>query len=450
MICGLGLSNEKLISTFNEAGAKVIACDGRDESGITADTMQYLKSEGIEYRLGKHYLDKLDCEILIRTPGMNFLSDTVNRARKLGIAVTSEMEIFFEFCPCEIIGVTGSDGKTTVTTIISEILKNAGRKVFVGGNIGKPLLPRIDDISPDDMVVAELSSFQLISMRRSPEIAVVTNISPNHLDVHKDMQEYIDAKKNIFLHQSAFGKSVFNHDNPITLKISGEARGRTVYFSRLERLSNGVWVNENGDIVVSENSEDKVIMNKRDIKLPGAHNLENYLAAIAAVSEYAGAGAIKKTAQEFTGVEHRMEFVRKVNGITYYNDSIATSPNRVMSGCLSLFPHKIILIAGGYDKSIPFDKLGDCVNEKVKVVILMGQTADKIEEAIKNSSLYSEKNIKILRSDSMYSSVEIANSYAERDDIIVLSPACAAFGMYKNFEERGKDFKRIVNEIGGE
>ena len=447
MVCGLGLSNKYIIKTFHDSGAKVIACDARDKSEIPLDILKYIQSEQIEYRLGKNYLDKMDCEIIIRTPGMNFLSDALINARKLGIVVTSEMEIFFDFCPCKIIGITGSDGKTTVTTIIYEILKKSGKKVFLGGNIGVPLLSQINDIGDGDIVVAELSSFQLISMRKSPHVAVVTNLSPNHLDVHKDMDEYTSAKKNIFVHQNAFGEVILNHDNPITRQMSKEARGDVVFFSRLDKLSNGVWIDKNENIIFSKNSYDQIVINKNSIKLPGNHNLENYLAAIAAIFKYTNKEIIKNFAENFSGVAHRMEFVRTVNKITYYNDSIATTPNRVISGCLSLFPKKIVLIAGGYDKHIPFNELGDFINKKVKILILLGQTADKIELDVKSSTLYTPQNINIIKVDNMETALKEANSHCIPGDIVVLSPACASFGMYKNFEERGNHFKKIVNKI---
>lgn len=447
MIFGLGKSNEYLIKTLCEANIKLILCDTKNESQLPLKTLEYIKSKRIESRLGPICTEKLDCDILIRTPGMSFFSDFIIRARKAGIVVTSEMEIFFDLCRCQIIGITGSDGKSTVTTIIYEILKNSGKRVFKGGNLGEPLLSRVNEMEPEDIAVVELSSFQLMSMRKSPNIAVITNISPNHLDVHKDMEEYIDSKKNIFLHQNAFGKTVLNYDNPYTKKFAEETRGKTVFFSRTKELENGVWVKPNGDIVISENLKTSVILNKKDIKLLGNHNLENYLSAISAVWGIAGSDGIIKTAKEFDGIEHRMEKVRTVNGVTYYNDSIATSPTRVISGCLSLFSEKIILICGGYDKNIPFDKLGDVINKKVKILILIGQTADKIENSVKKSSFYSAEKLKIFKVMNMEEAINISSSNSCLNDIVALSPACAAFGMYKNFEERGIHFKKIVNEL---
>ena len=451
MVLGLGKSNEHIIKMFFKVGAKLIVCDAKSKAQLPAETLDYIEKNKIEHRLGLEYTESLDCDIIIRTPGMNFYSDFITKARKRGVVVTSEMEIFFDFCPCRIIGITGSDGKSTVTTIIYEMLKNAGLKVFRGGNIGVPLLPYINEIGPNDIAVVELSSFQLISMRKSPYIAVITNISPNHLDVHKNMEEYINAKKNIFLHQNAFSKAILNYDNFHTKSFENETRGKVIFFSRKEKLKkNGVWVKENGDIVFSWGLKDTFIINKKDIKLKGEHNLENYLAAIGAVYGMADIKSIEKTAKEFCGVEHRMEMVKTVKGATYYNDSIATSPTRVILGCLSLFKEKIILIAGGYDKNIPFGEFGDFINKKVKILILMGQTANKIEEAVKTSDFYKKNMIEILKVENMNQAVQFAYKNAKVNDVVALSPGCASFGMYKNFEERGNDFKKIVNSLGAE
>lgn len=447
MVCGLGLSNAKIIEIFYNAGAQVIACDARDRNDIKPEIIDYIISKGISHRFGKGYIDNLNCDIIVRTPGMNFLSPTITKARNRGIIVTSEIEIFFDLCPCKIIGITGSDGKTTVTTIISEILKNSGKKVFVGGNIGTPLLPQINNITENDIVVAELSSFQLISMRKSPDISVITNISPNHLDIHRDMDEYVNAKKNIILHQGAFSKAILNYDNQNTRELSSYVRGKVLFFSSKSSLSNGVWVNNQGDIIFSKNFNNTKVINSRDIKIPGHHNLENYLAAIATVWEDTNVSSIKNIARDFSGVEHRMEFVKIVNGVSYYNDSIGTSPNRVICGCLSFFKNKIILIAGGYDKHIPFDNLGEEITKKVKIIILFGQTAGSIEKAVKNSKGYYPGNPKIIQVNNMEEAVNMAKLNSVKGDHVVLSPACASFGYYKNFEERGNHFKKLVNDI---
>lgn len=444
--CGIGNSNFPLIKKFIEHGAEVTACDRRTVEELGEAAVQ-AKQYGAALHCGDDYLSNLDVDIVFRTPGMKFYLPKLVEMRKRGVIVTSEMEEFFDICPCKIIAVTGSDGKTTTTTIISEFLKAEGKKVHIGGNIGHPLLPDIDCIESDDIAVIELSSFQLISMRKSPQVAVVTNLSPNHLDIHKDMDEYIEAKKNIFIHQNAYGKVVLNLDNDITAGFESIVRGKAIMFSRKRTLTDGIWVRDDGMIVMSRNGINTEIINKNEIKIPGNHNVENYLAAIAAVYDEVSIDCIKKVAHEFGGVEHRAELVRVFEDVSYYNDSIASSPTRTISGTLSLYENKIIMIAGGYDKKIPFDTLGEVVVQKVKVLILLGATADKIEAAVKNASKYSNGNPKILRVDNMEQAVAIARSNAVSGDIVSLSPACASFGLYKDFNERGKHFKSIVNGL---
>jgi UDP-N-acetylmuramoylalanine--D-glutamate ligase len=440
--CGIGGSNLPLIRIFARAGARVTACDKRtrERLGALADELETL---GVELRLGEGYLDRLDADVIFRTPGMRFYTPELDRAREQGKAVTSEMEVFFDLCPCRIYAVTGSDGKTTTTTVISEFLKEAGKRVHLGGNIGKPLLPEVDTVRPDDVAVVELSSFQLISMRRSPDVAVVTNLAPNHLDIHKDMAEYINAKRNIVLHQNAFGRAVLNADNEITAGFAKDVRGDLRWFSRRRPSSRGAWLREDGKILVGETE----VMDASEIRIPGMHNVENYLAAISAVWGDVGPDAIRKVARTFNGVEHRMEFVREVDGVRYYNDSIGTSPSRTISGTLSFYPGKIILLAGGYDKKLPFDALGPAIVKKVKTLILMGATADKIEASIKAAPGYRPGNPEIVRVGSMEEAVAAARRAAKRGDVVSLSPACASFDMYPNFETRGNHFKKLVNSL---
>lgn len=444
--CGIGGSNLPLIKLFKKYGANVLACDKREREllGENADkAVEY----GAELHLGEDYLKNLNADIIFRTPGMRYYMDELVEARKNGTAVTSEMEVFFDLCPCKIIAVTGSDGKTTTTTIISEILKAQGYNVHIGGNIGRPLLPEIETINPDDIAVVELSSFQLISMRKSPDVAIVTNVAPNHLDIHKDMQEYIDSKKNIILHQNAFGRAVLNLDNDISKSFEEFTRGQTCMFSRRQKVENGAYMSENGEIIMNDYGKETVIMNASDIKIPGLHNIENYLAAICAVWGMADAETIRNTARTFNGVEHRAEFVREFNGVKYYNDAIGTSPTRTVKGTLSLYDRKIILISGGYDKKIPYDEMGNVVPNKVKVLILFGATADKIEAATKNSPDYKDGNPVIIRVGSMEEAVKAARENAAEGDIVSMSPASASFDMYKNFAEKGLHFKRLVNEM---
>lgn len=443
--CGIGVSNTPLIYNFLEKGARVYACDRRtrEQIGPLADE---LEAKGAELRLGPDYLNNLELDIIFRTPGMNFNLAELQKARQNGVAVTSEMEVFFDLCPATIFAVTGSDGKTTTTTLIAKMLEAEGKTVHVGGNIGRPLLPDVEKINKDDFVVVELSSFQLISMRKGPDVAVVTNVAPNHLDIHKDMEEYIGAKKNILVHQNAFSRTVLNLDNDITRDFMTDVRGQLMAFSMNKKIKNGAWLDEDGVINMSYRGISAPIMSKNDIAILGEHNVANYLAAISAVWGYAGADSIRKVAKEFYGVEHRIEFVREKDGVKYYNDSIASSPTRTIAG-LKAFNQQVILIAGGYDKHIPFEPMAPFVTEKVKTLILCGPTADAIETAVKNDADYQENHPVIVRVNNMEEAVEQAQKLAKAGDIVTLSPASASFDAYPNFVARGNHFKELVNKL---
>ena len=443
-ICGIGISNTPLILSFLSRGARVIACDrrSREQIGAIADE---LENAGAELQLGDGYLNNLEVDIIFRTPGMSFYLPELEDARKKGIPVTSEMEVFFDLCPATVFAVTGSDGKTTTTTLIAKMLEAEGKKVYVGGNIGNPLLPEIENITKDDYVVVELSSFQLISMRKSPDVAVVTNVAPNHLDVHKDMDEYVEAKKNIILHQNAFSRTVLNRDNEITEGFRKDVRGQSLGFSMEKKLNNGAWLDSKGMLHMAYRGIDVPILDRKDITILGDHNVENYLTAITAVWGYVGVDSIKKVAKEFKGVEHRIEFVREVNGVKYYNDSIASSPTRTIAG-LKAFDRKVMLIAGGYDKHIPFEPLMPYLVDKVKVLFLCGATADKIENCLLNFDGY-KGNPKIVRVADIKEAVEKAHEMATDGDIVTLSPACASFDAFPNFTMRGNYFKEVVNNL---
>ena len=442
---GIGTSNLPLIQLFAQKGAKVMALDKKDEASLGENGV-LAKQYGATLVTGDSYLDNIDADIVFRSPGTPFYRPELVAVRDSGRVLTSEMEVFFDLCPCQVIAVTGSDGKTTTTTIISELLKAAGKNVHLGGNIGKPLLPEIETVQPDDWAVVELSSFQLISMRKSPDIAVVTNLSPNHLDIHKDMQEYVDAKKNIVLHQNAFSKAVVNLDNEIANGFSDSVRGDLAKFSVKEKVKNGAYL-DGTTICYNDHGTVTEIMDIADIKIPGMHNVENYLAAISAVWGIVDAATIKKVAMEFGGVEHRAEFVREYKGVRYYNDSIASSPTRTALGTLSLYKEKIAIIAGGYDKHIPYEPLGPVVNDKVKLLILLGATAPKIEKAVREAENFDASAIQIINVENMEEAVAAAVENTVPGDIVSLSPASASFGLYRNFEERGNHFKSIVNGL---
>ena len=379
---GTGVSHLELIRVFITKGINVVVCDKKDKDNFDEAIYEEFSAKGVEFSLGENYLDEIfNCDVVFRTPGMYYNNEILAKARKKGIVITSEMEVFFDLCPCEIFAVTGSDGKTTSTTLISEFLKTEGRRVHLGGNIGKALLPIVETIADTDVAVVELSSFQLISMRKSPDVAVVTNISPNHLDVHGTMEEYIDAKCNLIRHQNAFSRTVLNFDNEETMKLSPLVRGKLVNFSLTKEVETGAFLRKDGMLCYKENGKITEIINKDEIKIPGIHNVDNYLTAISAVWGKVSVESIVKVAKTFGGVEHRIEFVRELDGVRWYNDSIATSPTRVIAG-LKSFDKKIIIIAGGYDKKIPFEPMAKPVNDHVKTLILMGATASKIEKSV--------------------------------------------------------------------
>ena len=441
-VIGIGVSNTPLLRLLLREGIAVTACDRSDRAKLGA-LAEELEAAGAKLQLGDGYLQNLSQDVIFRTPGLRPDVTELEAPRAKGSTITSEMEVFFEVCPCPIIAVTGSDGKTTTTTIIAQLLRAAGHTVHVGGNIGHPLLAEAGSIRPTDWAVLELSSFQLMTMTRSPHIAVLTNLAPNHLDVHKSMEEYIWAKENIFRHQQPGDIAVFNLDNAITRELSAHAPGRALYFSRREEPENGVFLRGNA-VISRRDGRERQIMTTEDIRLPGVHNVENYMAAIAAVDGLVPDDVIRTFARAFNGVEHRIELVRTWRGVRFYNDSIASSPSRTIAGLRS-FKEKVILIAGGYDKHIPFDVLGPEVVEHVKLLILCGATADKIRAAVEQAPGYWPGHPEILDVTPFQRAVETARDRAAPGDVVTLSPACAAFDQFKNFMERGKTFKSIVN-----
>ena len=447
-VIGIGVSNRPLIELLLSRGVAVTACDKKDRAALGA-LAEELEGKGCRLQLGPDYLKDLTEDVIFRTPGMRPDLPELTAAVERGSVLTSEMEVFFEVCPCPILAVTGSDGKTTTTTIIAELLRAAGRTVHLGGNIGHPLLAETGDMKPEDVAVLELSSFQLMTMTRSPHIAVVTNLAPNHLDVHKDYGEYISAKENIFTHQSAEDIAVFNADNEVTRSFMGREKGSLRAFSRRETVERGAYLAESASgegtaIWVANESGHREVLPLSGIKLPGVHNVENYMAAVAAVDGLVPDEIIRDFAKNFGGVEHRIELVRELDGVRYYNDSIASSPSRTIAG-LNSFPEKVILIAGGKDKGISYDSLGPVVNEHVKLLILCGATAGVIRASVEQAENYGR--LEIVDVEDYHQAVSLARSRAERGDVVILSPASTSFDRFANFMERGRVFKEIVNGL---
>ena len=434
-VLGLGVSNRPLVRLLLRFGCDVTGCDRTPREQLDEELLE-LERLGCKLKVGEHYLDGLEAELVFRTPGMHPGNPALEALRQAGAEVTSEMEAFFRVCPCRIIAVTGSDGKTTTTTLISEMLKAEGKRVWLGGNIGTPLLPNVPQMLETDIAVVELSSFQLMDMHHSPQVAVVTNLAPNHLDVHKDMDEYVWAKQNIFRYQRATERLILNADNAITDAFTGN--GTTRRFSRREK-TDGVWVKD-GVILRGE----EAVLDTKDILLPGVHNIENYMAAMLAVEGMVSDDAIRHVAKTFGGVEHRIELVRVKDGVKFYNDSIASSPSRTIAGLRS-FDQKVILVAGGYDKHIPYDVLGPEICCHAKKLFLNGATAGVIRAAVEDCDC--REKPEITDCGDFETAVRAAAAAAESGDIVLMSPASAAFDQFKNFAVRGKFFKKLVMEL---
>lgn len=439
-VIGIGVSNRPLLRLLASSGAKITARDKKTEAQL-GDIVSELKALDIQLILGENYLEGAMGDIVFRTPGLHPDHPALQKAREHGAAVTSEMEVFFEVCPCPMIAVTGSDGKTTTTTLIAEMLRASGKKVWLGGNIGTPLLDQAGNMQPEDAAVLELSSFQLMSMEKTPHIAVITNLSPNHLDVHRDMEEYIDAKCNIFRKQGKNDVLVLNYDNAPTRALASQAPGQVRFFSRQNEISHGVCL-KNGSITDCG----QPLLRISDIRIPGVHNIENYMAACAALRGLVEPEIMEQVAKTFGGVEHRLELVRELDGVKWYNDSIGSSPTRTIAGLRS-FSQKVILIAGGYDKHIPFDELGALMPHHVKLLLLCGATADKIRAAAENAEDYAPGKPEILQFDSLDVLIQNARKLAVAGDIVLFSPACASFDQFPNFMLRGKFFKDCVRNL---
>ncbi len=426
-VIGMGVSNLPFIKLLCENNAKVTVLD----KNVNLDK-SLLSGFDVNYVLGDDYLEHLKSEIIIRTPGLNRFNKKLVMAENNGSIITSEMELFFEVCPTKIIAITGSEGKTTTSTLITKMLEDANYKVHLGGNIGKPLLCDVPFMNENDISVVELSSFQLMSMKQSPNIAVITNLTPNHLDMHSSMDEYRVAKENIFKYQTENDVLITNFDDEITAKYI--SKGKTLGFSD----EKGDAFYKNGEVYIN----DEPFLEISDIRIVGKHNVSNYMAAILATLGLVSRENVINVAKTFAGVEHRIEFVRELDGVKYYNDSIGTSPTRTIAG-LNAFDQKVILIAGGYDKKIPFEPLAPVISEKVKTLILVGDTSDKIEKAVREF----DGELDIIKCDDFLCAVNTSRKVSKEGDVVLLSPSCAAFDLFKNFAERGKKFKEIVNNF---
>ncbi len=444
-VIGAGLSNRPLIGLLADAGVETTVYDKSDAESLGPFYSQ-MRAKQVQFVLGAGYLDRLRGDVIFRTPSFLPSQPVLVRAAAEGAVITSEMEVFCNLCPCPVLAVTGSDGKTTTTTLIAKMLEWSGRKVWLGGNIGRPLLAETDQIAPADVAVLELSSFQLAGIRCAPDVAVITNLAPNHLDIHRDFQDYLEAKKQIFRNQAQNARLVLNRDNPLTAACAEQANSFVWWFSREEMVSPGICLEPDGMISARVANRRTEILPCSEIALPGMHNVENMMAAFAAVWGLADLDAMRQTARTFPGVPHRLETIRTVHGVTYINDSIASSPDRTIAG-LACFPQKVILIAGGKEKGVPFDRLGPAVCSHVKKLYLTGPTAEKIREAVEKAPQYRPGSPEITMVEDFSEAVQAAADQAEPGDTVLLSPASTSFDRFKNFEERGNLFRKIVEDL---
>ena len=437
-VVGVGVSNLPLLRLLAKSGVDVTAHD-KSSAEALGDTYTELSALGVKFVLGEDYLTKLDYDVVFRTPGLH--PDKLKPAVRPDTVVTSEMEAFFAVCPCRTIAITGSDGKTTTSTLIAKLLQSEGYTVHLGGNIGKPLLCEAPTFGEDDVAVLELSSFQLHSMHCRPNTAVITNLSPNHLDVHPSFEDYANAKKSIFLAQDGDCRLVLNLDNEYTASCAAEAKAEVLWFSRNAVPEKGYCFRD-GAIYCG----DEHFIDAADILIPGLHNVENYMAAFAAVDGLVSRENCLKIAKTFGGVEHRIELIRTLRGVKYYNDSIASSPTRTIAGLRS-FNRKLTLIAGGHDKFVPFDGLAEEIVQRCKALYLVGETAEKIKASVLAAPGYDPDKLPVKVYDDFRDTVLAAAAEAEEGDIVILSPACSSFDFFKNFVERGNTFRKIVEEL---
>lgn len=445
-VIGLGVSNIPLLDYLYSKGATVTAFDSRNIDDIPKDTIDKITKYSMAFSLGENYLKRLEgFDIIFRSPSCLPTKPEIEAEVERGAILTTEVEMLMRMCPGLIIGVTGSDGKTTTTTLIYEILKQEGYNCFLGGNIGIPLFTKIEEMTPDDIIVLELSSFQLMGMQVSPHISVITNITPNHLNVHSSYEEYIEAKKNIFKHQNENGIVVLNYDNEITRQCAKEAIGKIRWFSGTQKLDDGFIVD--GDVI--KECEDKIrkhILNTKNVQLRGKHNYENICTALAATKDLVSMDNAVKTVSSFKGVEHRLELVREINGVKWFNDSVSSTPTRTIAG-LNSYDEEIVLIAGGYDKNLDYTPIAKPILDKVKVLILLGATSGKIFDSVKAEEEKQNKKIEIYMCENLKETVELANKVAKEGQVVLFSPASASFDLFKNFADRGEKFKALVNSL---
>ncbi len=458
-LLGLGVSNTPLLSLLLSFACTSEITVYDEKLSADSEKARFFSERGVRFVTGKDCFEDIRADIIFRSPGIRPDTASIPRALESGALLTSEIEELLNISPARSFAITGSDGKTTTTTLCGKFLSSSSR-VFVGGNIGTPLLDRLDEMNESDSLVLELSSFQLMRVSRTPYAVAITNLSQNHLDWHKDFEEYISAKKN------AIGKDtkrvVLNADCAITRNIAEEIAIERpdielfVFSSKKNSYSEVVGTLararaafiKDGCIVLSDGEREETMLVCSEVRLPGTHNLENYMTAICLCYGFARPEVFSTVAHEFGGVEHRLEFIRQLDGVDYYNSSIDSSPSRTAAALSALHGRDITVICGGYDKNLDYAPLAESISSStVSTVVLTGNTAEKIYNALLSCDRTAHGQINILLADSFENALLLARENAHRGGCVLLSPASASFDLFNNFAERGRYFKKLVSEL---
>lgn len=439
LVVGLARSGISAANLLCRLGARVTITDEKRESELSENIRKLTK--GISLKLGGHNgVDIAEVDLVVISPGVLWDSPFLNKIRENGIRIISEVELAFKYIKAPLIAVTGTNGKTTTTTLIGEMLKKDDRNVFVGGNIGNPMCEEVLNGSSSELILSEISTFQMEGIETfKPHISVILNITPDHLDRHKSMAEYIALKKRVFINQNTRDYTVFNMDDKITAALSNVGKGERIFFSRIREVDNGAFVRGN-NIIFRRNRKEEIVSTLKDLKIIGVHNIENTLASVAV-------GGIcdipprlmREVISEFRGIPHRMEFVKEIEGIKFINDSKGTNVGATIKSIES-FNEPIILIAGGKDKGSDYLPLKPLIEDRVKFLILIGEAKKKMASVMNGFR-------NILNAESFEEAVNEAFDKAEKGDVVLLSPACASFDMFRDYEDRGEQFRKIVKSL---
>lgn len=444
LLVGLAKTGVSTIKKLDKLGASIVVTDIKPKEKLEDILSQLNGLNNVEYILGSHPEDISDIDLTIVSPGVPLDLPFIEKLKESNVKIIGEVELAYTLSNNPIfVGITGTNGKTTTTSLVGEIFKEANRDTYIVGNIGNPVIDTVDYTDKNSVLVTELSSFQLESIDTfRPKVSSILNITEDHLNRHHTMENYINAKARIFENQDKSDFSILNYDDSIVRNLNKNNNASILYFSRQEKIDQGVYLDENNNIVISIDGKQITVLNRNELSLPGDHNLENAMAAIL-MTYVVGVDleVIKQVLTTFKGVEHRLEFVTNKNGIMFVNDSKGTNPDSTIKA-IGSYERPIILIAGGMDKHSDFTDMMKCATKNVKELVLLGETADKIEASARKEGLENITKVK-----NMEEAVKKAYELAKDGDVVLLSPGCASWDMYPNFEARGLDFKENIYKL---